>query len=154
MAGSCWGDVVPGEDLEQGGAGDVESGFHLIEISHRHDVSFLRKVHSFIGDKLLEKLLSVPATPGHHFPRLIKPMLLFDKSEIALSFLPDVAEYTYHHLRTQLHTMLIETGMAIDTCYTAPIAHITIARFVEGTLFTPFAGGLGRRRKRSTHGRI
>jgi hypothetical protein len=119
--------MIPAEDMH----------LSIVEISHRHDVPFLRKVHSFLGDHLLLKLLSVISSPEREPLRLIKPMLLFDKSGVALSFVPAVADNTYHHLRTQLHTMLLETGMAIDTCYTAPIAHITIARFVDDRLFIP-----------------
>jgi hypothetical protein len=116
--------MIPAEDMH----------LSVVEISHRHTIHFLRNVYSFIGDELLGKLLS---TLDGQPPVLIKPMLLFDRSGVALSFVPALAENTYHHLRTRLHTMLLETGMAIDTCYTAPIAHVTIARFVEDTLFKP-----------------
>lgn len=118
--------LIPAEDMH----------LSVVEIAHRHTVPFLREVSSFIGDEMLGTLLSVPST--RQPPVLIKPMLLFDKSGVALSFVPAVAENTYHHLRTQLHTMLLVMGMAIDTCYTAPIAHITIARFVEDTLFSSY----------------
>lgn len=130
--------LIPAEDMH----------LSVIEVSHRHTVPFLREVSSFVGEELLSKLLSV-ASGVEQQPRLIKPMLLFDKGGVALSFVPASDSqnreegqdegYTYHHLRTQLLTKLLETGMAIDTCYTAPIAHVTIARFVDDRLFNPSA---------------
>lgn len=139
--------LIPAEDLH----------LSVIELSHRHTVPFLRDVYAFVGAELLGQLLAVTSHPNHQ-PCLVRPLLMFDKVRVAVAFVPaattqlhapdvqqevqsDVKrlneEYTYHHLRTQLHTMLLTTGMAIDTCYTAPIAHITIGRFVDNRFFSP-----------------
>jgi hypothetical protein len=137
--------LIPAEDMH----------LSVIELSHRHTVPFLRDVYAFVGAELLGQLLAVASHPNHQ-PCLVRPLLMFDKVGVAVSFVPAATtqphapsqgvqgdgkrlneEYTYHHLRTQLHTMLLATGMAIDTCYTAPIAHITIGRFVDNRFFSP-----------------
>lgn len=65
-------------------------------------------------------------------------MLLFDQRGLALSFVPATghAPYkTYHHLRAALQACALSTGLSIDTCYTAPTAHITLGRFVGTAAF-------------------
>ncbi|RAL08449.1 uncharacterized protein BO97DRAFT_376423 [Aspergillus homomorphus CBS 101889] len=124
-----------------------KSSLHLsiIELSHRHPVSHLRSVYTYMGDSRLSQLLDIPRNEYNqhqHIARLVNPKLLFDKLGVAISFVPAADDaYTYHHLRNQLHTMALSTGVSIDTCYTAPIAHVTLGRFV-GTGF--LNGGWGR----------
>ena len=77
-----------------------------------------------------------------HRARLIKPMLGFDASAFALSFLPAAGEglshgrrkaddeYTYHHLRRDVYTLAKGTGVAIGSRYTVPSSHLTIGRFI------------------------
>lgn len=65
-----------------------------------------------------------------------------------MTFVPDTPRLngqtdrpmTYHHLRNELHKLALSTGVKIDTCYTAPSAHVTIARFVQ----EPFGHGDGK----------
>ncbi|KKK26778.1 hypothetical protein ARAM_000381 [Aspergillus rambellii] len=116
------------------------SDLHLsvLELSHRHSVSHLRSVSSKIGVPVLEKLLDIPRSNFHRdksTARLVKPMVMFDKLGVAVGFVPADDRYTHHHLRNQLHTMALETGVSIDTCYTAPLAHVTVGRFINNAFF-------------------
>ncbi|KAI9666623.1 MAG: hypothetical protein M1821_004559 [Bathelium mastoideum] len=77
-----------------------------------------------------------------HQARLIKPILGFDASAFALSFLPAAGEglsqgrkkaedeYTYHHLRRDVYTLVKDTGVEIGSRYTVPSSHLTIGRFI------------------------
>lgn len=126
--------LIPAEDLH----------LSVVELSHRHTVDYLYSVKDFLGEERLKRLLNLPARAGHH-PNLGKPMLLFDHVGIAVNFLPlveEAADYTYHHLRTDLHSALLETGLSVDTCYTAPNAHITVGRFKSNSLLEPIVSGL------------
>ena len=89
-------------------------------------------------------------------PRLVAPRLVIDKMGVALSFLPHSDDnneeqsgkidanssvqdtdksWTYHHLRSTMHSIALESGIGIDHCYTAPTAHVTIGRFVNDSYF-------------------
>ncbi|CAG8889648.1 unnamed protein product [Penicillium egyptiacum] len=77
-----------------------------------------------------------------HRARLVKPIISYDTSAIALSFVPAAGEegrnvytgkddqFTYHHLRSDLYNIVTQSGCPIAARYTVPSAHITIARFV------------------------
>ena len=74
-----------------------------------------------------------------HRAQLVKPMLCFDASAIALSFVPateDEAEhvdesYTYLHLRRDILKICQETGIRVASRYVLPSCHLTIGRFVN-----------------------
>lgn len=78
-----------------------------------------------------------------HRARLVKPIISYDTSAIALSFVPASGEddnsvysgkddrYTYHHLRRDLYDKVTTKGVPIAARYTVPSAHITIARVVK-----------------------
>ncbi|KAJ5102961.1 hypothetical protein N7532_003490 [Penicillium argentinense] len=65
-----------------------------------------------------------------HRARLIRPIVSFDASAIALGFLPAEEGYSYHHLRRDLYDVVSHAGCQIGARYTVPSAHVTIARFV------------------------
>ena len=77
-----------------------------------------------------------------HRARLVKPIISYDTSAIALSFVPAAGEedhnaysgkddlFTYHHLRSDLYNIVTRSGCPIAARYTVPSAHITIARFI------------------------
>ena len=84
-----------------------------------------------------------------HPPRLIKPVVNYDASAMALSFVPAAGEggssqprsldddtYSYHHLRRDFYDRIADTGIDVMSRYITPSAHITIARFItqEGFL--------------------
>ncbi|RJE26243.1 hypothetical protein PHISCL_01401 [Aspergillus sclerotialis] len=93
----------------------------------------------------LEERDVVPEIIDHtlmHCIRLIRPMVNYDTSALALSFIPaptpsnsqthSAADgaYTYHHLRRDVCEQVMSAGIKMNTRYTAPSAHITIARFI------------------------
>lgn len=77
-----------------------------------------------------------------HRARLVKPVISYDTSAIALSFVPAAGEedhsvysgkddqFTYHHLRSDLYNIVTQSGCPIAARYTVPSAHITIARYI------------------------
>ncbi|KAF2840181.1 hypothetical protein M501DRAFT_1010364 [Patellaria atrata CBS 101060] len=120
-------------DLHMIPLGDMH--ISLLELSHRHTVTHLEDVAKKIGEATLLNILDYPSKHSSK-PRLVAPRINFDKAGIALSFLPSQEDdYTYHHLRNDMHKLALQTGIEIDTCYTAPTAHITFGRFVDTTNF-------------------
>lgn len=110
----------------------------VIELSHRHSVNQLRSVYEKVGIAQSMRLLDVPRAEyniNKNPIRLVKPMIIFDKVGVAVAFVPAEDSYSHHHFRNQLHTMALATGVAIDTCYTAPLAHVTVARFIGNAFF-------------------
>ncbi|KAF2189218.1 hypothetical protein K469DRAFT_563129 [Zopfia rhizophila CBS 207.26] len=133
------------QDLQQRIASLVGPDLHLIpskdlhlsviELSHRHSVPHLRSVADDIGTSRIQNILDLVLTFPQK-PHLVSPQLGFDKMGIALNFLPlDSDRYTYHHLRSDMHALALESGVGIDMCYTAPSAHITLGRFIGNSFF-------------------
>lgn len=107
----------------------------VIELSHRHTVPQLRSVADQIGPSRIQDILD-QVTELSNRPGLVEPKISFDKMGIALNYIPsDSDAYTYHHLRSDMHATALESGIAIDMCYTAPSAHITIGRFIGNSFF-------------------
>ncbi|PNP49606.1 hypothetical protein THARTR1_09617 [Trichoderma harzianum] len=109
----------------------------------------------------IDSLVSVirPAAPSiasythTHRSRLVKPMISYDLSAFALSFLPASGEvplspapvapdtpangpitqgddYTYHHLRRDIFDKVKEAGVEVGSRYQVPSAHITLGRYL------------------------
>ncbi|RGP68106.1 ureidoglycolate hydrolase [Fusarium longipes] len=87
-----------------------------------------------------------------HRSRLVKPMVSYDLSAFALSFLPASGEpslsppltepvetegitqgdaYTYHHLRRDVYDKVQEGGVVVGSRYQVPSAHITLGRYLN-----------------------
>ncbi|KAJ5668915.1 Ribosomal protein L44e [Penicillium macrosclerotiorum] len=77
-----------------------------------------------------------------HRARLVRPIVSYDASALALSFVPAAGGptsgmnslkdvYSYHHLRRDLYDMMTQAGCEIGARYTVPSAHVTIARFIR-----------------------
>lgn len=76
-----------------------------------------------------------------HRNQVIRPIVSYDATALALSFVPAAGEpssktvttgsdqYTYHHLRRDLWDVANQTGLPLASRYTVPSAHVTIARF-------------------------
>jgi hypothetical protein len=89
-----------------------------------------------------------------HRARLVKPMLGFDSSAIALSFVPAAGEdlkdgltleddnYTYSHLRRDLFSECTKASAVIQSRYIIETSHLTIARFVSEKDFQNSEGRL------------
>ena len=113
--------------------GDIH--LSVIELSHRHTVPQLRAVTDQIEISRIQKMLDLTSNLSPR-PGLICPQLSFDKMGVALNFIPSSADaYTYHHLRSDMHEIALESDVSIDMCYTAPSAHITLGRFVRNEFF-------------------
>jgi hypothetical protein len=86
-----------------------------------------------------------------HRARLVKPMISYDLSAFALSFVPAASEpavspapvapdnaavlkqgdgYTYHHLRRDMWNCAKDAGITVDSRYIVPSAHITLGRYL------------------------
>lgn len=106
------------------------------------------EINTLVSD--LEKSGIMPDTTNYtltHRTRLIRPMVNYDTTALALSFVPapigsdsqthNAADgaYTYHHLRRDLCEQVMNTGVKMNTRYTAPSAHVTIARFITQETF-------------------
>lgn len=90
-----------------------------------------------------------------HRARLVRPLVTYDLSGVALSFLPAAGEpllspppisagsrvsdgevvggdgYTYHHLRHELSSALGAAGVGVEARYQVPSAHVTLARYLS-----------------------
>ncbi|KAL6232953.1 hypothetical protein BDW75DRAFT_216426 [Aspergillus navahoensis] len=89
--------------------------------------------------------------------RLVKPIVNYDASAMALSFLPAAGEpttadeqqhedaYTYHHLRRDLAATVLDSGVGLGARYIVPSAHVTVARFVNQDGFLLDGGKVDRK---------
>lgn len=127
--------------------------------SHRMHLTTLEVAHSRTAEEIASLVSSmrpaIPALTGLTFTRrsrLVKPMISYDLSAVAVSFLPAAGEevlspllvpassgdtshadgdnYTYHHLRRDVFNKASET-VAIASRYVVPSAHITIGRYLS-----------------------
>ena len=93
---------------------------------------------------LASKIEQVTDYTFSHRAKLVRPMISYDTAAVALSFVPasgaDSVDhgqpYTYHHLRRDLHGLCQEAGVAVQSRYIVPSAHLTIGRFVTQDDFT------------------
>ncbi|KAI9790412.1 MAG: transport between ER and Golgi ATPase protein [Candelina submexicana] len=109
-----------------------------LEITHSRTVEEI----STLVDKMRPQIAEITDYTLQHRARLVKPMISYDGTAVALSFLPAAYEdlsnwrvkpddtYTYHHLRRDLYTLSKGTGVDIDSRYVVPSAHLTIGRFI------------------------
>lgn len=88
-----------------------------------------------------------------HRSRLVRPVVSYDASAMALSFVPAAGDdkYTYHHVRRDLFGRVADTGIQVVPRYVVPSAHVTIARFItqDGFLLDhagPDGSGIDRER--------
>ena len=110
----------------------------VLEVAHSKTESEISSLVARLGHKIEE----ITDLTLKYRLRLIKPMLSYDASAIALSFVPDgggdinesarfTDEYTYHHLRRDVFSLCKESGIDIRSRYSVPSAHITISRFLD-----------------------
>ena len=118
----------------------------VLEITH----STTRAVVDGLLKTLQPGLQGIVDYPSQHPTRLIKPMLGFDASALALTFIPAASEgarnnstnqdtdnsYSYHHLRKDIYDLSKRTGVEIASRYTVLSAHLTVARFTSKTSFS------------------
>jgi vesicle-fusing ATPase len=106
---------------------------NTLEITH----SLTEPEITELVDKLSPRREQITDYTFAHRTRLIKPMVSYDDSAMALSWVPAAGEgrthaedsYTYHHLRRDLYDVC-ESAVAVRSRYVTPSSHLTIARFV------------------------
>lgn len=111
----------------------------VLEVTHSQKESEILR----LVDIMKSKIPSITDYTFSRRARLVKPMLSYDASAIALSFVPAAGEepctthdrsadtYTYHHLRRDIHALSRSTGIDVASRYVVPSSHITVARFVR-----------------------
>lgn len=109
-----------------------QDNLHLtaLEITHSKKAEEIQQIVDSVRDK-------IPAIADYtfdHRARLIKPMIGFDASALALSFVPAAGEpsalqrtvqddsYTYHHLRRDLFGLCQDAGMEVESRYVVPVS--------------------------------
>lgn len=134
---------------------------------HRMHMTTLEIAHSKTADEiagLVSQLSDIIPTltslPSIRRARVVKPMISYDLSAVAVSFVPAAGEkvlspppaqpapktvqhagllvgsveesdrYTYHHLRRDAFDIAAGTGTPIGSRYVVPSAHITLARYL------------------------
>ncbi|KAJ5730295.1 Ribosomal protein L44e [Penicillium malachiteum] len=86
---------------------------------------------------LLEKKLPLQRIASYTViqnPRLVRPIVSYDDTAFALSFIPaaesDKDDFTYHHLRRNIwHFASTWSDYRFESRYNVPSAHLTMARF-------------------------
>jgi hypothetical protein len=93
-------------------------------------------------EKAREHIPAITDYTHDHRARLIKPLIGYDASAIALSFVPAAGEglhsgrtsqddkFTYHHLRRDLFNLCRDAGLQVESRYVVPSSHLTIGRFI------------------------
>ncbi|KAJ5880591.1 RNA ligase/cyclic nucleotide phosphodiesterase [Penicillium subrubescens] len=129
---------------------DVAPSLWLMPSGNLH-TTVLEVAHSLTEDQIEEIVQTLKSSknvteadiseyPLKHQTRLLKPMVSFDSSALALSFAPAAGEgasdghddqYTYHHLRRDIFDLVRQTGLPVASRYIVPSAHVTIARFIN-----------------------
>jgi hypothetical protein len=111
---------------------------NVFEITHSRTEAEIDALESQLSPKVRE---IVDWTVDHR-ARLVKPLLGYDSSAVALTFVPAAGDgYGYHHLRRDIYDLSASTSVPITSRYTVPSAHLTVARFVDQK---DFVGGDGR----------
>ncbi|KAF2271566.1 uncharacterized protein EI97DRAFT_437751 [Westerdykella ornata] len=132
----------------------------VLEITHSRTAPEI----SALVSKLTPSLPPICSHTLTHRALLIKPLVSYDASALALSFVPaskapspsssskkltsedgiengdenaiqTAPEYSYHHLRRDIYALCTEAGMSVDSRYVVPSAHLTIGRFITGKDF-------------------
>jgi vesicle-fusing ATPase len=111
----------------------------VLEVTHSKTAPEIQS----IVDKIHDKVPAITNYTTNHRSRLIRPLIGFDASALALSFVPAAGEglhagrkseddkYTYHHLRRDVFGLLRDAGAQIESRYVVPSSHLTIGRFIN-----------------------
>jgi hypothetical protein len=138
-------------------ANDCAPGIWLMP-THRMHMTTLEITFSRTPEEIAELVAtmksSIPSTTSYtysHRTRLVKPMISYDLSAFAVSFLPASSEmslspasvppvvtegivqgdeYTYHHLRRDVFDLAKASGVEVASRYQVPSAHITLGRYL------------------------
>jgi hypothetical protein len=110
----------------------------VLEVTHSRTAPEIQA----LVEKAQEKIPAITDYTHNHRTRLIKPLIGYDASAIALSFVPAAGEglhsgrtsqddnFTYHHLRRDLFHLCRDSGLQVESRYVVPSSHLTIGRFI------------------------
>ncbi|KAI8938822.1 hypothetical protein NX059_004684 [Plenodomus lindquistii] len=120
----------------------------VLEVTHSKTAEEIQQLVEHIKS-------SAPAITDYsynHRARLIKPLIGYDASALALSFVPAAGEgvhggrtatndeYTYHHLRRDIFNLCRNAGIQVDSRYVVPSSHLTVGRFIDPKDFADESG--------------
>ena len=110
-----------------------------LEITHSKTAPEIER----LVDQAREAIVPITDYTFEHRARLIKPLIGYDASALALSFVPAAGEdphggrsgkddlFTYHHLRRDLYELCKNVGVQVESRYIVPSIHLTIGRFID-----------------------
>lgn len=127
----------------------------VLEVAHSLTESQINELVQTLKSSNTVTGADISGYPLKHKSRLLKPMVSFDASALALSFVPAAGEssvggsdghddrFSYHHLRRDIFDLVRQTGLPVASRYIVPSAHVTIARFInhEGFRVKNASGG-------------
>jgi vesicle-fusing ATPase len=111
----------------------------VLEVTHSKTADIIQG----LVDQIKPSVQNITDFPYEHRSRLIKPLIGYDASALALSFVPAAGEdlqggrtkdddkYTYHHLRRDVFGLCKDAGIQIESRYVVPSSHLTIGRFIN-----------------------
>ncbi|KIW03123.1 uncharacterized protein PV09_05766 [Verruconis gallopava] len=103
----------------------------ILEITHSKTAGEIEALKQQVGP-VADRIVNYGRTPGHQ-AKLIKPMVGFDASALAITFVPATGrgrDFSYHHLRRDVFDIVTGAGLKVDSRYVVPSAHLTIGRFI------------------------
>lgn len=119
-----------------------------LEVTH----SKTKKEIQQLVDQIKDKAPEITDYTYSHRTRLIKPLIGYDASALAMSFVPAAGEalrsgrsteddkFTYHHLRRDIFEKCRDAGIDVDSRYVVPSSHLTIGRFINTADFVDEKG--------------
>ncbi|KAL1646357.1 hypothetical protein SLS58_003316 [Diplodia intermedia] len=137
-----------------------QTSLHMtaLEVTHSRTPDFVASLVAQLASAgAIAALANHTSASPHHRARLVRPLLGYDASAIALSFVPasdgeglvvggeggtrvdsggrerkaEDDGYTYHHLRRDLCEKATQAGVEVGSRYVVPSAHLTVARFIR-----------------------
>ena len=134
----------------------------VLEVTHSKPAEEIQQ----LVDQMKDKVPAITDYTYSHRTRLIKPLIGYDASALALSFVPAAGEalrsgrtieddkFTYHHLRRDIFGLCRDTGVQVDSRYVVPSSHLTIGRFIDPTDFVDERGSPDPQRLQAFVGKI
>lgn len=122
----------------------------VLEITHSKTSSEITTLNEALSS-LVPSIVNISSANSAKRARLIKPLIGYDASALALSFVPAAGEalnqqrssgqdeYSYHHLRRDVFASASQK-VKIESRYIVPSAHLTLARFITPSDFTSTDG--------------
>jgi hypothetical protein len=109
----------------------------VLEITHTKTLPEIASLQQTLSS-IIPSLVNITSANPSKRARLIKPLIGYDASALALSFVPADGEgdsYTYHHLRRDVFALASEK-VKIESRYIVPSAHLTVGRFITTSDFS------------------